>query len=56
MIYSRISTARHDRLVKRGTHQRAGVAAQRIIDLDAEPVDVWPPEVESPIIITDELR
>lgn len=49
------STARHDRLVKRGAYQRAGVATYWIVDLDAQLVEVWTPEAASPVIITDEL-
>jgi Uma2 family endonuclease len=49
------STARHDRIVKRGAYQRAGVPTYWIVDLDAELVEVWTPEAESPVIVTDEL-
>lgn len=49
------STARYDRLVKRGAYQRAGVGTYWIVDLDAELVEVWTPTAESPVIVTDEL-
>jgi Uma2 family endonuclease len=49
------STARHDRIVKRRAYQRAGVATYWIVDTDAQLVEVWPPDAESPRIVTDEL-
>jgi Uma2 family endonuclease len=49
------STARYDRIVKRGAYQRAGVATYWIVDLDAQLVEVWTPEAESPVIVTEEL-
>jgi Uma2 family endonuclease len=49
------SSARQDRIVKRGAYQRAGVATYWIVDLDAELVEVWTPAAERPVIVTDEL-
>jgi Uma2 family endonuclease len=49
------STERYDRIVKRGAYQRAGVATYWIVDLDAQHVEVWTPEAESPVIVTGEL-
>ena len=49
------STARQDRIVKRGAYQRAGVATYWIVDTDSRLVEVWTPDADRPVIVTDEL-
>jgi Uma2 family endonuclease len=49
------STARHDRIVKRMAYQRAGVATYWIVDTDSRLVELWTPDADRPVIITDEL-
>jgi Uma2 family endonuclease len=48
------STARFDRVVKRGRYQRYGVEYW-IVDLDARLVERWMPTSERPEIITDAI-
>ncbi len=48
------STARYDRVVKRGRYQRYGVEYW-IVDLDARLVERWTPEAERPEIRTDSI-
>jgi len=49
------STARYDRVVKRGRYQRYGVEYW-IVDLDARLLERWLPQVEQPFIHTDSVR
>jgi Uma2 family endonuclease len=48
------STARYDRVVKRGRYQRYGVEYW-IVDLDARLVERWSPDAERPEIRTDSI-
>ncbi len=48
------STARHDRVVKRGRYQRYGVEYW-ILDLDARLAERWTPDSARPEIVTDAL-
>ncbi|HYW52168.1 MAG TPA: Uma2 family endonuclease [Gemmatimonadaceae bacterium] len=48
------STARHDRIVKRGRYQRYGVEYW-IIDLDARLLERWTPDSDRPEIHTDDV-
>lgn len=50
------STARYDRVVKRRFFQRTGVAEYWIVDLDAQLVERWRPQDDSPEIISETLR
>lgn len=49
------STARHDRVVKRGRYQRSGVEYW-IIDLDARLAERWTPESRAPEIVIETLH
>ncbi len=49
------STARHDRMVKRGFYLRAGVEEYWIVDLDARLVERWRPGDQRPEILTERL-
>jgi len=49
------STARYDRIVKRGKYQRAGVPEYWVVDLDARLVERWRPGDERPEILTELL-
>jgi Uma2 family endonuclease len=49
------SSVRADRVVKRRTYQRHGVATYWIVDDDAKLVEVWHPEDRRPEIITEVL-
>jgi Uma2 family endonuclease len=49
------STTRADRVVKRQTYQRHGVATYWVVDPDAGLVEVWRPEDDRPAIVTDRL-
>jgi Uma2 family endonuclease len=49
------STTRADRVVKRKTYQRHGVATYWVVDPDAALVEVWRPEDDRPTIVTDTL-
>lgn len=49
------STARHDRVVKRGRYQRYGVEYW-IVDLDARLVERWLPDSDRPEILTECIR
>ena len=49
------STARYDRIVKRGKYQRAGVSEYWVVDLDARLVERWRPGDERPEILTDSI-
>jgi Uma2 family endonuclease len=48
------STARYDRIVKRGRYQRHGVEYW-IVDLDARLLERWTPESERPEILTESV-
>lgn len=48
------STARHDRVVKRGRYQRAAIEYW-IVDLEARLVERWLPEGDRPFIHTEEV-
>jgi Uma2 family endonuclease len=50
------SSARGDRLLKRGLYQRQGVETYWIVDPDAALVEVWHPEDDRPEIVTEVLR
>ena len=50
------SSARGDRLVKRRLYQRQGVHTYWIVDPDARLAEVWQPDDERPVIVTDVLR
>ncbi len=50
------SSARGDRVTKRGTYQEYGVGTYWVVDPDARMVEVWHPEDERPEIVTDALR
>lgn len=49
------SSTRADRVVKRRTYQRHGVATYWVVDPDAQLVEVWRPQDERPAIVTDVL-
>ena len=49
------STARYDRIVKRGKYQRAGVPEYWVVELDARLVERWRPGDERPEILTESL-
>jgi Uma2 family endonuclease len=49
------SSHRADRVVKRKTYQRHGVATYWVVDDDAKLVEVWHPMDERPEIVTDTL-
>jgi Uma2 family endonuclease len=49
------SSTRADRVVKRKTYQRHGVATYWVVDDDAKLVEVWHPEDERPAIVTEVL-
>jgi Uma2 family endonuclease len=49
------ASVRADRVVKRKTYQRHGVATYWIVDDDAKLVEVWHPDDERPEIVTDAL-
>jgi Uma2 family endonuclease len=49
------STTRADRVVKRRTYQRHGVATYWVIDPDAALVEVWQPQDDRPTIVTGTL-
>jgi Uma2 family endonuclease len=49
------STTRADRVVKRKTYQRHGVATYWVVDPDAALVEVWRPDDERPTIVTETL-
>jgi Uma2 family endonuclease len=49
------STARYDRVVKRGRYQRYGVEYW-IVDLDARLIERWTPDAERPEIHTEAIR
>lgn len=49
------STARVDRIVKRGRYQRAGVGEYWIVDGQARLIERWRPEDERPEILSEEL-
>ena len=49
------STARYDRIVKRGKFQRAGVPEYWVVDLDARLVERWRPGDERPEILSESL-
>jgi Uma2 family endonuclease len=49
------STTRADRVVKRRTYQRHGVATYWVVDPDAGLVEVWRPEDDRPTIVTGRL-
>ena len=49
------STARYDRIVKRGKYQRAGVSEYWVVDLDARLVERWRPGDERPEILSESL-
>jgi Uma2 family endonuclease len=49
------SSTRADRVVKRKTYQRHGVATYWVVDPDASLVEVWRPDDERPVIVTDRL-
>ena len=49
------SSVRADRVVKRKTYQRHGVATYWIVDDDAKLVEVWRPDDTRPEIVTDVL-
>jgi Uma2 family endonuclease len=49
------STARYDRVVKRGRYQRYGVEYW-IVDLDARLLERWLPQAEQPFIQTESVR
>jgi len=49
------STARYDRVVKRGKFQRAGVPEYWAVDLDACVVERWRPGDERPEIVSESL-
>ena len=50
------SSARGDRVVKRGAYQQNRVATYWIVDADRRVVEVWHPEDEAPELVTDVLR
>lgn len=50
------SSARADRVRKRGLYQRRGVAVYWVVDPDARVVEIWRPDQERPEIVTDVLR
>jgi Uma2 family endonuclease len=50
------STTRADRVVKRKTYQRHGVATYWVVDDEARLVEVWGPDDDRPEIITEVLR
>lgn len=49
------SSTRADRVIKRRTYQRHGVATYWVVDPDAQLVEVWRPHDERPAIVTDVL-
>ena len=49
------STARYDRVVKRGKFQRAGVPEYWAVDLDACVVERWRPGDERPEVVSESL-
>jgi Uma2 family endonuclease len=49
------STARYDRIVKRGKYQRAGVPEYWVVDIDARLVERWRPGDERPEILAESL-
>jgi Uma2 family endonuclease len=49
------SSARYDRVTKRGFYQEHGVPTYWIVDRDAGLVEVWHPDDERPEIVTDVL-
>jgi Uma2 family endonuclease len=50
------SSARYDRVTKRGFYQEHGVPTYWIVDRDARLVEVWHPDDDRPEIVTDVLR
>jgi len=49
------STARYDRLIKRQRYQRSGVPTYWIVDPDARLVDVWHPEDDRALTVSEVL-
>ncbi|MFI5280097.1 MAG: Uma2 family endonuclease [Gemmatimonadales bacterium] len=49
------SSTRADRVVKRRTYQQHRVETYWVVDPDAQLVEVWHPEDERPLIVTDTL-
>ena len=49
------STARYDRVVKRGRYQRAAIEYW-IVDLEARLVERWLPDADRPFIHTEQIR
>lgn len=49
------STARYDRVIKRGFYQRIGVPEYWIVDVDARVIERWRPADERPAVLADTL-
>ena len=50
------SSARADRVTKRRLYQERGVGTYWVVDLVAGVVELWKPEDERPVVVTDTLR